>query len=139
MNSNSFPPYTLILCLQVHTIKSPQLSVWVSVLVNWKILEVNTFALNIRQGISLFQYIISSLWISVDQIHVQMMQENNSDQQDWGIYNKVPICKTKYVNKLCTKWTNIFMHINCYLPHVFTKIIYNLFYVVVKAIWERWR
>ena len=36
-----------------------------------------------------------------------------------------------------TKRKNIFMHINGYLPDVFTNIIYNLFYVVVKDIWER--
>ena len=32
-----------------------------------------------------------------------MMQENDSDQQDYGIYNKVPRCKTKYGNKICKK------------------------------------
>ena len=32
-----------------------------------------------------------------------MMQENNSDQQDRGISNKVLRRKTPYVNNLCSK------------------------------------
>ena len=60
---------------------------------------------HIRRGISLFQYLISSLWISLDESHLQMMQENNGDQQNWGIYNKVPRCKTQYVNNLWNKET----------------------------------
>ena len=89
-----------------------------------------------RWWIFLFQYLISSLWISLDESHLQMMQENNNDQWDWGIYNKVVICKTQYINNLCNKMNTHFHHINCYLPHVFTNIIYNLFCVVVKAMWE---
>ena len=58
---------------------------------------------HISRGISLFQYLISSLWIYLDESDLQMMQENNIDQQDWGIYNKFPICKTQYVNNLCNK------------------------------------
>ena len=57
----------------------------------------------IRQGISLFQYLIYSLWIYLYEIHLQKMQENNNDQPDGGIYNKVPSCKTKYVDKQCNQ------------------------------------
>ena len=32
-----------------------------------------------------------------------MKQENNSGQQDRDIYNKVPRCKTQYVNNLWNK------------------------------------
>ena len=140
MTSNYFSPSTLILCIQVHAIQSPQLGVWDSCSCALKNLGGKYFYIShIRWGISLFQYLIYSLWISLDEIHLQMMQENNSDQQDWGIYNKVPGCKTQYVNNLWNKENFFFMHINCYLRHVFTKIIYNLFYVVVKAIWERYK
>ena len=41
---------------------------------------------HIRRVISLFQYLISSLWISLDESHLQKMQKNNmNDQPDWGI------------------------------------------------------
>ena len=58
---------------------------------------------HIRRGIYLFQYLISSLCIYLDEIHLQNMQENNNDQPDWGIYNKVSICKTQYVNNQCNQ------------------------------------
>ena len=66
------------------------------------------FISHIRWGISLFQYLIYSLWISLDESHLQMMQENNNDQQYWGIYNKLPTCKKQYVNMLCNKVNKCF-------------------------------
>ena len=76
---------------------------------------------HIRWGISLYQYLISSLWISLDEIHLQMMQENNSDPQDWSIYNKVPRCKTQYVNNL---WNKEKKHFHAY-KLLLTSCIYH--------------
>jgi hypothetical protein len=63
-----------------------------------------------------------------------MMQENNMFQQ-----NIIHITlQVKHMSSSTTRKRILFWHIHCnYLPHVFSKIIYNLFDVVVKVVWER--